>query len=389
MPAAPFSLVLALVVALGPAAAAPPVRGIGATGASPKPSVRGRIREPERAPARQPAPVLVRVIDGASRSPLPNAEVIDLASGSRRFTNADGEAGLTWPTAGPLRLRVRQVGFQPVERALDRPSPQPSDSAAAGAAPVVVALTRVAFVLPNAFTRADARCGERVDSTSALLTAAVLEQLRMGAERYEEFRKAYPFRVEQERRTLTLNGDSVAQREETSTEVATSDEWGDEYRPGRIIQRTPSGFSVPILYVSALASPAFWENHCFAVRGLDSLGGERVLRVEFSPARGVKGAEWAGRALVDSATSVLRRVDFHLAGLRDGDMPRRLAGYTTFRSPSPFVFIPDSTVVHWWRYRGPDRDGRWGVPDVQQVVHVQSLTFVNAPPLRTPDQRNR
>jgi hypothetical protein len=49
------------------------------------------------------APILVvRVIEDANRQPLPNAEVIDLESAARRFTNVEGETRLPWPDAGRI-----------------------------------------------------------------------------------------------------------------------------------------------------------------------------------------------------------------------------------------------------------------------------------------------
>jgi hypothetical protein len=70
-----------------------------------------------RAASRQGTPPLViRVVERTTQQPLPNAEVIDLDGGARRFTNAEGEARLAWGPTGRLRLRVRQLGFQFFER---------------------------------------------------------------------------------------------------------------------------------------------------------------------------------------------------------------------------------------------------------------------------------
>src|SRR5215207_601241 len=77
------------------------VIALGAIAPLPSPGIRA---------ARHAAPVLsIRVVEDASRQPLPNAEVIDLDAGTRRFTNADGETRIPWPDRGPLRLRVRQL----------------------------------------------------------------------------------------------------------------------------------------------------------------------------------------------------------------------------------------------------------------------------------------
>jgi hypothetical protein len=314
--------------------------------------------------------LLIRVVEGLTRRPLVNAEVIDLAWGHHRFADAHGEARLDWPNAGILRLRVRQLGFQFVERTLTR-----AQDAMGDVDTVTVALDRVAYTLPELVTRDAARCSTDAEPEAKMLSVAVLEQLRAGAERYEAFRREYPFRVEQERRTVRYALDGKPQQVRQDREHANSDRWGDPYRAGRLIERAPfGGFSIPILFLSALADPGFWEHHCFVARGIESLADARVVRLEFSPAGNVQSADWEGAALVDSATSLLRRVEFRLTRLEERDPLRRLEGFTTFSSPSPLIVVPDSTAAIWWR-RGPTDDGQWGWPDVLQVVHVRELRF--------------
>lgn len=73
--------------------------------------------------------------------------------------------------------------------------------------------------------------------------------------------------------------------------------------------------------------------------------------------------------LLDSATSLLRRVEFRLDRLQPRDTPTRLEGYTTFTSPSPYVVLPDSTVAGWWRTAPGDRKGHvWGPSDAARVT---------------------
>lgn len=181
----------------------------------------------------------VRVVDGTTQIPLPNAEIIDRVTGARRFTNASGEAFMP-RGAGELALRVRQLGFQFIDRVI----PFSADTA-------TFSLTRVAYVLPVVHTTAVNACASVTDSATTLLSAAVLAQLRVGAERYEQFRRAYPFRVRLERRTgdVTPTGDVRPRRATVETEH--SDRWGERYRPRRIVEPVPFGFTVPILSHSA------------------------------------------------------------------------------------------------------------------------------------------
>ena len=324
---------------------------------------------------RQQAPVLlVRVIESASQQPLPNAEVIDLESGTRRFTNTDGEARVAWPPSARLRLRIRQLGYQFVDRDIARVAPGDLviDT-------LTVTLARVAYVLPDVTTHV-AGCSTDADSSTKALAVIALGQLRMGAERYEAFRKAYPFQIRQKRRTVRFNPDGTARAVLEDTEQAASEDWGERYQPGRILDRSSRGLSARLLFLSALADPVFWQHHCFGVRGFETLAQDRVRRLEFVPVATVTEPDYMGTAFVDSATSMLRRVEFQMTGLRDNDVPRRLEGYTTFRSPSPFIVIPDSTVAVWWRREAGTYKPPWSGPDVVQMLELLGVTYRKGTP---------
>ena len=134
----------------------------------------------------------------------------------------------------------------------------------------------------------------------------------------------------------------------TETDTTPSHEWGDRYAPGQVLQRRSAGsYFVPLLFVSALADSAFWSRHCFVARGVESHEGRRLIRLDFSPTLDVKDPDWSGSAWLDSARSVLARVDFRLTNVRGGDGPERFEGYTVFSTPSPYIAMPDSTVA-WW-----------------------------------------
>jgi hypothetical protein len=116
------------------------------------------------------------------------------------------------------------------------------------------------------------------------------------------------------------------------------------------------------------------------VRGVEPYAGHRVVRLEFTPARGLRGPEWSGTAFTDSATRLLHRVEFRLVGLRPDDVPARLEGYTTFSSPSPFIAMPESTLAMMWWRRTPPSDSAWGMPDVVQLLHRIDVQYRKAKP---------
>ena len=96
--------------------------------------------------AGQPTPLVVTVIDEVNRRELPNAE----------------------------------LGFKFVDRTAERaPNAEAADT-------LTVALERVVFELPQVVTREPSQCGgEDADSLAKMLSVRALEQLRLGAERYE------------------------------------------------------------------------------------------------------------------------------------------------------------------------------------------------------------
>jgi hypothetical protein len=91
------------------------------------------------------------------------------------------------------------LGFRLVERTIERRVGLPAPDT------ITVALERVPFVLAASVTTATDRCHTEPDSVSKALSVPALDHIRLGAERYEAFRRAYPFRVQIERRTIRLD----------------------------------------------------------------------------------------------------------------------------------------------------------------------------------------
>ena len=308
-----------------------------------------------------PAVLLVRVRDSLSGTPLPNAEVT--AIGRKTLTGPKGEVRIVWPAEGVLTVRVRQLGFRYVERTVQR-----STSPTATEDTLTLTMQRAAFALPQMTTVVSSRCrDERADTP---LSASAMELLRFGAEQYGTFRRRYPFALTVERRTELFISNYASPKNEKDEELTTSDAWGDRYFPGNVLQPTGNHeFFVPLLFVSALADSAFWARHCFVARGVESHDGRRVIRLDFTPALGVDEPDWEGAAWIDSAASVLARVEFRLTNLRDRNGPRRFEGYTVFTTPSPYIARPDSTFTRWQSNGGPTRLVDAGARDTGGEVH--------------------
>jgi hypothetical protein len=319
-----------------------------------------------------PTMLVVHVVDSASRRPLVNAEVT--AAQTRRLADADGNARFPWPEDGTLKIRVRQIGFRYAERTVHRGS-----SATARADTVVVAMRTAAFALPQMAAVADPRCDSKPDSAALALSTSTMELLRFGAEQYDTFRQTYPFYVSLNRRTVR-SAVTKGSRAEERKEVAESDTYCDPYQPGQAIQRIPEGLYIPVLFVTALADSAFLNRHCFDAKGVETRENRRVIRLDFNPARGVRETEWAGTAWIDSAASVLRRVDFHLVNIRGRGAPLRYEGYTTFAIPSPFIAVPDSTIAWWWTETKPSPSDDKFTADVLQFLTTRELAYKREKP---------
>jgi hypothetical protein len=313
----------------------------------------------------QPSTALVTVIDSSARYPLANADVIDLGTGQHRFTDESGRARVPWPGDGVLRLKVREVGYQPRQRTLRQ-----SDGSGATA---TFEMNRVAYVISPIKATSHCSSSAAADSGALDLSVSALDQLKQGAEKYDQFRRQYPFEATVERRTAAVPEQGDLKRIVVNTEKFRSDSWEPSYTPGDIVQYYRGGFTVPLLLLSTLGDSVFWEHHCFAVDGVESYRGSRVVRLEFSPTTDVKGPDYSGTAFLDSANSSLVRVDFRLANPPGGNGPKKLEGYITFTSPSPYVEVPDTTGAIWWM-RSADH-GDWGKPDYAQVMRLQELKY--------------
>jgi hypothetical protein len=229
---------------------------------------------------------------------------------------------------------------------------------------------------------AQSRCrDEEADAQSTPLSQSAMELLRFGAEQYGTFRGRYPFALLLERHTdLFVRGSNIPRRENTE-ELTNSGEWGDRYSPGQVLQRTGAqSWFVPLLFVSALADSAFWARHCFVARGVESREGKRVIRLDFGPALGINEPEWEGAAWIDSAASVLARVEFRLTNLRDYGGPRAFEGYTVFTTPSPYIARPDSTVASWRSNGSATGSGGWS----KQALVIREVRYTKDQPPGAP-----
>ena len=305
--------------------------------------------------------VTVHVLNGTG-APHWNAEVIDQDRGTRLLTTERGEATLRFEVARPVRLRVRQIGYRFTDTTLT------ADAVRGNA--VIVTLQRVVYQLPESRVALRDDCQFGADTAGRALAADALDQLRIAAERYDHLQKGKRYTAKLIRTTKRFDTAGTVVDFQEEQEETRLDRWGERYREGRVVEYRSVGFSVAFLHLQNFADPAFWKTHCFAVSEWVTLGEHRVLRLNFWPTRNVRKPDWAGWALIDSATSQLRRVEFRVVGVPEGERPWKWEGYTTFTTPLPSIVVPESVVAVWWRTKPVNPDAR---PQVLQMIRLTGL----------------
>jgi hypothetical protein len=279
--------------------------------------------------------------------PLGYSTVSVPAIGRERFTNIEGKFTLADLPAGPAQLRVRHLGYVPVDLSVE---------VHAGRVDTVrVALTHIAVRLTTMQVRAYPECKNpgvpRASSDSTFAT--VFDQLHQNAEQYRLLTDTYPFvySVERTMSRVLVNGQSKT--DGIDTLVIGSGRW--TYKPGTLVIRTGRGragqvmMNIPTLV--NFADKSFLENHCFHNGGLETVDNTELLRVDFVAASRIKDPDVDGSMYLDPVTFQIRR-----SVLRLTKIPAGLAGLveteavTTFGEVLPSIpVIADIASVNRFR----------------------------------------
>lgn len=307
------------------------------------------------------------IVRGAeSGQPLGFSIVMLQPHGGRQFTDAAGAFTFTDARAGTYILSVRQIGYVPLDTQVVLTD---------GGVTVRVALRRLAIELPPVTVMAP-RCTNPgpPDSSNAALFA-VFNQLQENARRFELLADSFPYEYE-----LELSAREVSQRGDTSDPVQrvlrfTSHE-DHPYRVGRVVEPAWGAWGNPDSFVvihsaelQDLGNPTFVANHCFALAGRDTIGGQTLVRINFEPAVRIGAADMAGAAYLDTASYEIRFTETSLT--RPDRSPlftvQSMVFRTHFYNIAPGVPLQDSLiVVTKYRY-GP----RAMVIDVQRTTNVR------------------
>src|SRR5262249_25505761 len=239
-----------------------------------------------------------------------------------RLTSDSGDFQLDL-NAGTVRMRVRHVGFTPVDTQLVIPA---NDTTR-----VRIELTRIPVTLAAVHVT-DTPCllpGPPAGPGEAL--PQIFEQLQLNAEQFRLVSSQYPFMSVVERRFSRLAEEpkrpvwaKVSAGADTvefltavdSINVPSDQKW--HYKAGEIIVSTGSGplgvrYAVAIPTLAVFADPEFVRHHCFRDGGVVALEGQSLRRIDFRAAEDIRDPDIDGTMYLDPQTFVIRRSSISLS----------------------------------------------------------------------------
>ncbi|MEP6832821.1 MAG: carboxypeptidase-like regulatory domain-containing protein [Gemmatimonas sp.] len=231
------------------------------------------------------------------------------------FSSEQGRFYFVKVKPGKYLLNVRQLGYLPVNVDIVVEG--------TGATEVKIQMDRIATKLATfKVTDKQAVCETpgRPTVGDGEQLAEVFEQLEQSAIRLALFAKQYPYRMLLDRRFLTrdVDGKDVAGRADI---LVKEGQLTATYQPGRIVARVVGSggdYSFQIPSLLDFADKKFLANHCFTLRGLESMIAEdgpnspAYIRVDFTAWSKLSDPDVEGSVFLDSADYRLRRAELRL-----------------------------------------------------------------------------
>jgi Carboxypeptidase regulatory-like domain len=229
------------------------------------------------------------------------------------FTSDSGTFRFTDLPAGPVRLRVRHLGYSPRDTTVDV---VPAQTTA-----VRVALTPVVLTLSTMRVVAERRCTRPgpPDVAADSTLGAVFDQLQQNADRYRLLMRRYPFRSTYEVTDAAVRpSGTVATIDARPAVVESDNKWS--YAPGGVVRnRGRIGAWVNIPTLDVFADQHFVDAHCFWYAGLEPVNGDTLLRIDFRVADRIHEPDLDGSMYLDPQTYLI-----HESRLRLSRLPRSL-----------------------------------------------------------------
>lgn len=235
--------------------------------------------------------------------------------GLERFATELGQFTFPGIAPGTYRVRVRQLGYQPVEMDVVVKAGVTSE--------VAVHMTRIAQALEAMHVEADWRCEHPGRPKSGTKAFAMFEQMEQNAERMRVLREQFPFLVFIDRWQSLVRTDLSDSTIRHDTIMVRSDSQV-KYAPGNVVYNLNKEryweYYMRIPTLPVFADPVFENNHCFVVRGIDHAKND-MLRIDFKTYYKVKTPDVEGSVFLDTASFRLLRAEVKLTSL-----PKNLTG---------------------------------------------------------------
>jgi hypothetical protein len=292
-----------------------------------------------RIEAQATAVVMGTVRSADANAPLPYAGVLIPGIDREALTNDRGAFAFFGISPGTLRIRLRHVGFTPVDTQLI--------VAAGDTLRLQLTMKRLAIRLDA--MRVMASCasadsmGMGADSAGVAL-AALLDQVRENAAQFSLLVRAHPF-------TKTMGFTDVDRYKDGTFKAGTPSlieiEVSDEatYKRGRVF-RTIRGVQRLVLpTLLDFADREFLSNHCFAYGGETVVDTNRYLKLHFAPVPGLKDPDIEGTVTLNSKDYTMVSVEMRTTTIpasREKDI-KAMRVVTHFREIFPG--IPVASVI--------------------------------------------
>ncbi len=280
------------------------------------------------------------------------ASVQIVSTGREQFADAHGHFRFDSLPLGATRIRVGQVGQLPLERTVIVSSGNLDT--------VFVSMSIANLHAPTVKVAADTYCGRSWSAANGDSSVKrILDQLFENADHNRLLVRGHPFQFTMAREFGYLSGqkrDTGLTSIRRDTVVRQSDRpW--RYAPGRLTDAPPSGDGLGavlnLLELADVADTTFLDNHCWHYRGIEAVNGERMLRLDFEPAKTIRVSDVSGSFFLDTATYRLRQSLF--------DFTR---SFTTAQSVQQRISVETEY-----------RDQRTGVPVAVQVISIVDRTI--------------
>lgn len=297
-----------------------------------------------------------------------------------QFTDVHGRFAFLAVEPGQYQLGLRQVGYFPVDTALSIGGPATLNLVMrplpVNLAPIVVA-GRGGCIEPGL-----------PDSIADPRAFALLEQLRISAERFVFLSDSFPFEFEVSR-TFTDSNAAGRQLQTMADTIQYRSDIRPPYRPGQVISSGKGAGGGYRLYrlptLAEFADPSFIFNHCWTAGGPQA---DTVIyaALSFAPPASLRTSDVEGTFYLDVRSMQLDRAELRLTHVQQV-LPEGSTVHATvhFQAMFPGMVVPSGIIG---RARAARRSGRYQASVTSEHQRLLRLRLLNPSVLPPPPPLN-